>query len=265
MAKLIDLEEQERPLEEKQQPPEDIFAEESQQEETQDQQEDLPDKYKNKSVEDLVRMHQEAEKLLGKQSSEVGELRQVVDSYIQTQLKQQQNAPQQEETVDDVDFFTDPETAVQKAIDNHPKIREAEQVSAQYRKTTALNQLQANHPDMTEIIKDPKFAEWIKASKIRTRLFSEADQNYDYDAADELFSLWKERKAVVNKTADLEKQERKQTVRSASTGGARGSAEKGPRKIYRRQDIINLMRNDPDRYLALSDEITRAYAEKRVK
>jgi hypothetical protein len=265
MAKLIDLEEQERPLEEKQQPTEDIFAEESQQEETQDQQEDLPDKYKNKSVEDLVRMHQEAEKLLGKQSSEVGELRQVVDSYIQTQLKQQQNAPQQEETVDDVDFFTDPETAVQKAIDNHPKIREAEQVSAQYRKTTALNQLQANHPDMTEIIKDPKFAEWIKASKIRTRLFSEADQNYDYDAADELFSLWKERKAVVNKTADLEKQERKQTVRSASTGGARGSAEKGPRKIYRRQDIINLMRNDPDRYLALSDEITRAYAEKRVK
>jgi hypothetical protein len=265
MAKLIDLEEQERPLEEKQQPTEDIFAEESQQEETQDQQEDLPDKYKNKSVEDLVRMHQEAEKLLGKQSSEVGELRQVVDSYIQTQLKQQQNAPQQEETVDDVDFFTDPETAVQRAIDNHPKIREAEQVSAQYRKTTALNQLQANHPDMTEIIKDPKFAEWIKASKIRTRLFSEADQNYDYDAADELFSLWKERKAVVNKTADLEKQERKQTVRSASTGGARGSAEKGPRKIYRRQDIINLMRNDPDRYLALSDEITRAYAEKRVK
>lgn len=265
MAKIIDLEEQERPLEEKQQPTEDIFAEESQQEETQDQQEDLPDKYKNKSVEDLVRMHQEAEKLLGKQSSEVGELRQVVDSYIQTQLKQQQNAPQQEETVDDVDFFTDPETAVQRAIDNHPKIREAEQVSAQYRKTTALNQLQANHPDMTEIIKDPKFAEWIKASKIRTRLFSEADQNYDYDAADELFSLWKERKAVVNKTADLEKQERKQTVRSASTGGARGSAEKGPRKIYRRQDIINLMRNDPDRYLALSDEITRAYAEKRVK
>ena len=262
MAKLIDLEEpQER--QEEQQPTEDAFAQEPQQEETQEEQE-LPDKYRGKSVEELVRMHQEAEKLLGRQSSEVGELRQVVDSYIQTQLKQQ-NAPQQEETVDDVDFFTDPEAAVQRAINNHPKIREAEQVSAQYKKTTAMTQLQANHPDMTEIIQDPKFAEWIKASKIRTRLFAEADQNYDYEAADELFSLWKERKAIVSKTANLEKQERKQTVRSASTGGARGSTEKAPRKIYRRQDIINLMKNDPERYLALADEITKAYAENRVK
>jgi len=265
MAKLIDLEEpQERQEEEEeQQSVAEMFAEESQQEETQEEQE-LPDKYRGKSVEELVRMHQEAEKLLGRQSSEVGELRQVVDSYIQTQLAQH-NAPQQEETVDDVDFFTDPEAAVQRAINNHPKIREAEQVSAQYKKSTAMNQLQANHPDMTEIIQDPKFAEWIKASKVRTRLFAEADQNYDYEAADELFSLWKERKAIVNKTANLEKQERKQTVRSASTGGARGSAEKGPRKIYRRQDIINLMKNDPERYLALADEITKAYAENRVK
>lgn len=263
MAKLIDLEEpQER--QEEQQPTEDAFAQEPQQQEETQEEQELPDKYRGKSVEELVRMHQEAEKLLGRQSSEVGELRQVVDSYIQTQLKQQ-NAPQQEETVDDVDFFTDPEAAVQRAINNHPKIREAEQVSAQYKKTTAMTQLQANHPDMTEIIQDPKFAEWIKASKVRTRLFAEADQNYDYEAADELFSLWKERKAVVSKTADLEKQERKQTVRSASTGGARGSAEKGPRKIYRRQDIINLMKNDPERYLALADEITKAYAENRVK
>ena len=263
MAKLIDLEEpQER--QEEQQPTEDAFAEEPQQQEETQEEQELPDKYRGKSVEELVRMHQEAEKLLGRQSSEVGELRQVVDSYIQTQLKQQ-NAPQQEETVDDVDFFTDPEAAVQRAINNHPKIREAEQVSAQYKKSTAMNQLQANHPDMTEIIQDPKFAEWIKASKVRTRLFAEADQNYDYEAADELFSLWKERKAIVNKTANLEKQERKQTVRSASTGGARGSAEKGPRKIYRRQDIINLMKNDPERYLALADEITKAYAENRVK
>ena len=49
-------------------------------------QEDIPDKYKGKSTADIVRMHQEAEKLLGRQSSEVGELRSVVDNYIQTQL-----------------------------------------------------------------------------------------------------------------------------------------------------------------------------------
>ena len=39
-------------------------------------------------------MHQEAEKLLGRQSSEVGELRKVVDDYISTQT--QPPAPQQQ-------------------------------------------------------------------------------------------------------------------------------------------------------------------------
>src|SRR5210317_2308466 len=126
---------------------------EASQEETEDE---IPDKYRGKSVAEIVRMHQEAEKLLGRQSAEVGELRQVVDSYIQTQLSQQSAPQQQDETVDEVDFFSDPETAVKRAIDNHPKIREAEQINAEYRKTTALSQLQANHPDMETILKDEK-------------------------------------------------------------------------------------------------------------
>ena len=36
----------------------------------QETQAEIPDKYRGKSAEDLVRMHQEAEKLLGRQSSE---------------------------------------------------------------------------------------------------------------------------------------------------------------------------------------------------
>ena len=86
----------------------------------------LPEKYQGKSLEEVVQMHQEAEKLLGRQSSEVGELRKVVDDYISTQT--QPPAPQQYvEPEDDIDYFTDPQAAVNRAIENHPKIREAEQ------------------------------------------------------------------------------------------------------------------------------------------
>jgi hypothetical protein len=230
----------------------------------QETQSEIPDKYRGKSAEDLVRMHQEAEKLLGRQSSEVGELRQVVDSYIQTQLSNQQ-APQQQETVDEVDFFSDPEEAVKRAIDNHPKIREAENISKQYQKTTALSQLQKDHPDMQKILTDDKFAEWIKGSKIRTQLYVQADKQYDYEAAHELFTLWKERKQVVQQTANAEKQGRKQAVKNASTGAATGSSETKTRKIYRRADIIKLMRTDPERYQSLSDEIMKAYQEGRVR
>ena len=259
MATLLD----ERLEEEEQQEPEqsDDFDNDPVEQETQSE---VPDKYKGKSAEDLVRMHQEAEKLLGRQSSEVGGLRQVVDSYIQTQLSNQQ-APQQQETVDEVDFFSDPEEAVKRAIDNHPKIREAENISKQYQKTTALSQLQQDHPDMQNILTDDKFAEWIKGSKIRTQLYVQADKQYDYEAAHELFTLWKERKQVVQQTANAEKKGRKQAVKNASTGAATGSSETKTRKIYRRADIIKLMRTDPERYQSLSDEIMKAYQEGRVR
>ena len=42
-----------------------------------DTEEDIPEKYKGKSVKDIVRMHQEAERAIGKQGSEVGELRRI--------------------------------------------------------------------------------------------------------------------------------------------------------------------------------------------
>jgi hypothetical protein len=225
---------------------------------------DLPEKYQNKSLEEVVQMHQEAEKLLGRQSSEVGELRKVVDDYISTQIQPQ--APQQYvEPEDDIDYFTDPQGAVNRAIENHPKIREAEQYTAEYKKQSSLATLQSRHPDMQEILSDSKFAEWIKASKIRTQLFVQADQGYDADSADELFTLWKERKTVAQQTANVEKQARKQSLKAANTGNARGSAEGSRKKVYRRADIIKLMKNDPDRYQALSDEIMAAYAEGRVK
>lgn len=262
-AQLIDERPEEEPLETTEELERDGI-ENPVEEETQEP--ELPEKYQGKSVEELVQMHQELEKFSGKQSTEVGELRSVVDSYIQTQLAQQ--APQQQQYKDDgedVDFFVDPQTAVNRAIDNHPKIRQAEAAAFENHKQAALGQLQSRHPDMEQILRDPKFAEWIKGSKVRTQLFVQADQMYDYDSANELFDLWKERNNVAKQTASVEKQARKNTLKSANTGNARGTVEGSRRKIYRRADIIKLMKTDPERYQSMSDEILKAYAEGRVK
>ena len=264
-ATILDL----PPEEENVDPIEENEVEEIQQQEEVEQppkpEQTLPEKYQGKSLEEVVQMHQEAEKLLGRQSSEVGELRKVVDDYIASQTPEP--APQQQylEPEDDIDYFTDPQAAVNRAIENHPKIREAQQYTEQYKKQSSLATLQAKHPDMQTILGDPKFAEWIKASKIRTQLFVAADQQYDADAADELFTLWKERKTVAQQTANVEKQARKQTLKAANTGNARGSSAGSRKKVYRRSDIIKLMKTDPERYQALSNEILQAYAEGRVK
>ena len=242
----------------------DLQPEEAPTEPTPPDEDDVPEKYKGKSTAEIVRMHQEAEKLLGKQSGEVGELRSVVDSYIQTQLDSTP-PPTQETEAEDIDFFSDPDKAVERAIANHPSIKKAEAANLNNQRQTAQSKLQSRHPDMNEIVQDGKFVEWIKSSKIRTQLFAQADRQYDYDAADELFTNWKERQGVVAQAASTEKDTRKAAVKSASTGTARGTGEQRAKKVYRRSDIIKLMKTDPDRYMSLSDEITQAYAEGRVR
>ena len=242
----------------------DLQPEEAPTEPTPPDEDDVPEKYKGKSTAEIVRMHQEAEKLLGKQSGEVGELRSVVDSYIQTQLDSTP-PPTQETEAEDIDFFSDPDKAVERAIANHPSIKKAEAANLNNQRQTAQSKLQSRHPDMNEIVQDGKFVDWIKASKIRTQLFAQADRQYDYDAADELFTNWKERQGVVAQAASTEKDTRKAAVKSASTGTARGTGEQRAKKVYRRSDIIKLMKTDPDRYMSLSDEITQAYAEGRVR
>lgn len=226
----------------------------------------VPDKYSGKSLEDVVQMHQEAEKLLGRQSSEVGDLRNVVDSYINTQLQDQKPQKATDETDEELDFYSDPEKAMSRAIDNHPSVKAAEASTRAYKQQTSMTALKQAHPEIPEIIADPKFSEWIQASQIRTRMFVAADQHYDVESANELFSLWKDRKGSIDKTLKSEKDGRQRAVKEGSTGYTRGNPDSSTsKKIYRRADIIKLMKTDPDRYLALSDDIQRAYAEKRVK
>ena len=228
-----------------------------------DNEDDIPDKYKGKSVKDIVRMHQEAERAIGKQGSEVGELRRIVDEFVKAQtVTQKQQAPEVE---DEVDFFTDPDKAIARAIEKHPKVRQAEELNVQMKRAEALANLKSAHPDFNEVVQDGSFVEWIGKSKVRQELFSRADRNFDFDAANELLSTWKERKQVVSQSQAVEKIQRKQAVKTASTGATKGSGETASKKTYRRADIIELMRTNPDRYEQLAPEIMQAYAEGRVK
>lgn len=259
MATLID--EETGRQEEQTIPPEvDTMSDLASEEPEQASEEQLPDKYRNKSAADLVQMHQEAERMLGRQSGEVGELRKVVDEFVLSQ------STKKEETVDEeVDYFTDPEKAIQKAIENHPAVKEAQKASVDMKKNSAQSILKDKHPDMAEILADSKFVDWVQESSFRTKLLQQADRNFDYEAADEIFSLWKDRQSLIGQTVNAEKSSRSASIKSASTGGAAGTAETKSKKVFRRADIIKLMKTDPNRYAALSDEIMLAYQEGRVK
>jgi len=238
-------------------------VEESQQEGVQQPVDDLPEKYQGKDLKEIIRMHQEAERLIGRQGSEVGELRKIVDDFVKAQTLSK-GQPQGEEVADD-DYFSSPKEAVYKAIENHPKVKQAEMAVAEMNRSKALNLLQSKHPDYTNILRDPGFQEWIKASKVRSELLIRADKSFDIDAADELFSTWKDRRQAASSTVSAEKQARSKSIKSASTAVGSGSDEAPSAKIYRRADIIRMMQTDPDRYDSMQDEIMAAYREGRVR
>lgn len=229
--------------------------------ETKPVEDDVPEKYRGKSLKDIVSMHQEAEKLIGRQGSEVGELRKVVDDFIKTQTAKE--SKNEEAAVSDDEFFVEPKNAVKKAIDNHPAIKQAQEAALLMKREQTLSQIKSEFPNVEEIVGAPEFADWIKSSRVRTELFARAETQYDYDSAKELISTWIEKQNITKKVAETSKIDRDQQLKAADVG-SQGATESVAKKKYRRSDIIKLMQTDPDRYDAMSEEIMAAYRENRV-
>ena len=228
-----------------------------------EQEQELPQKFQGKSANEIAEAYENLEKELGRKGQEIGELRKLTDSFLQTQITHNKETTTDTE---DLDFYDNPEAAVRTIIERHPKFREFTQQTQQQQASMTAQQLEKTHPDFKDVVTSPDFQEWIEGSKIRQRLFKEADA-YDYDSADELLTIWKERQ-MISKTKEVEAE--KETTRKAalktSKGVSRTSSEStAGKKIYRRADLIRLKQTDPNRYDTLADEIFSAYQDGRVK
>jgi len=223
---------------------------------------ELPDKYRHKSLDEIVKMHQEAEKLIGKQAQEVGEVRKLADELIKQNLSSRQQQTRVEEP--EVDFFENPQKAVQRTVDSHPDIIAARQATLEMKRAQIQQKLAQEHPDFGDIAKNEDFANWVKSSPVRIDLFKKADADFDYDSANELLSTYKELRSVKQKqTSDAGEATRKQNLKAV--GVDVGGSGESSKRVYRRADLIRLKMQDPNRYEALSDEIMQAYQEGRVK
>ena len=222
----------------------------------------IPEKYKGKSLDDIVRMHQEAEKMIGRQAQEVHEVRSLADQLLKRQLEADK-APAVE-SAPEVDFFENPQDSIKRAIENNPAVLEAKQANLELKRMKTAQQLSAKHPDMQTIVQDTGFQEWVKASPVRLSLYAKADAEFDLNSADELLSTYKELKQVrTNNVQETGKQQKAQALKAAGVDSG-GSGEVA-KKVYRRADLIRLKMTDPDRYEQLQPEIMAAYSEGRVK
>jgi len=223
---------------------------------------DVPNFYRDKSLEDVIKMHQEANKLIDRQGKEVGEIRKLADELIKQNLSS--NKQPIKEEAPEVDFFENPKEAIRQTVDNHPDVVAGRQAAHDFKRMQIQQKLAQEHPDYGQVASDPDFANWVKSSPVRINLFAKADGEFDYDSANELLTTYKQLRGVKAKqTSDAGEATRKTNLKAAGVDIG-GSGESGKR-VYRRADLIRLKMTDPNRYEALSDEIMQAYSEGRVK
>ena len=246
---------------------EEQVTQEAQTEETSQSEPEIPEKYAGKSMEDVIKMQQEAESLMSRQADELGQQRKLMQSLIEAQNNATEAAPPEEPVAQEDNFFDDPVNAVNKAIENHPDVIKAREERMGNVQKHNLESLDKAYPDWQETVKDSSFQKFIGDSATRTEMFRKADSEYRSDLAIELFDWYSQtrmssatQEAVAEEKSKVEKAMKQTSSESRSSGDSVGG-----KKVYRRADLINLQVTDPNRYATLADEIQSAYAEGRVK
>jgi hypothetical protein len=139
--------------------------------------------------------YKELEKLNSRQAQTLGEYRQTIDTFI-TNPTPTETKPEPTEvppTISVDDFYEDPNAAVLKAVESHPAIQEARALKDEVernRRQAELNAFTERHGDYQEIGTTPEFQNWVVDNPTRLDLFQRGN-NYDFNAADALFSLYK--------------------------------------------------------------------------
>jgi len=223
---------------------------------------EVPDKFQGKSFEDVIESYENLEKEMGRKANEVGELRKLTDDILKQQVTEQE-APLQED-IGFEDFIDDPSLAVSKALESNPRLKKIEDALARDSQEKSHQQLLSKHEDADAVVSSPEFSEWVQKSPTRLRMLQEAHVNYDAEIASDLLDFFKGSSKM---TIDEAK-----AVRDGKAAGdlKKAQIEKGTngatsKKVYRRTDLIRLKLEDPNRYASMSNEIRKAYAEKRVK
>jgi hypothetical protein len=163
----------------------------------------VPEKYQDKTAAELVEILSNQETLMGRQSTELGDLRnqnQSLRGSVDQALALQRPvdiAPEPvEDPVTDRDFALDPVEATRRMIQGETKSVRAGQddLNAQARALAFENR----HSSAAADLKDPAFIQFVKDSPSRSALASRAfgDMSQpDFDSADQLWDLYSDYKS----------------------------------------------------------------------
>jgi len=250
--------------------------------------EEVPEKYRGKSARDLLDIIRQQEEFTGRQSNELGQLREqvgtlrgVVDKAIALQAGEQPSRNEDEHaelTADDL--LNNPTEAINRAVTSalEPVTRRFEDMSYKEQQQDFLSR----HETATQDVNDPNFVDYVKQSPYRKRLAEKAfaDPNrIDFEAAEELWLGYDEVRASESASTETEQdlnsagdsvpakpKPSPSEVALVRSGGSDGEPS-GDSKIYSRSKLVKLQAEDPDTYYdpAFQAKVAAAYREGRVR
>jgi len=158
---------------------------------------------------DWEERYKNLEVLNSQQSQTVGEYRRVIDDYILSPTSESEPSQEESKPITSDDLYENPDEAVNRAIANHPAIKRAQDIEAQFEaqeRDRSVSTFRESHPDFEDIKGTPEFASWVYENPTRVALANAADK-WDMNSADALFSLYKAEKGItkmVNEAKEAE-------------------------------------------------------------
>ena len=237
---------------------------------------DLPEKYRGKSIKDIVEMHRHAESELGRKNNEIGSIRKLADELIGIRRIEAEaaNTANKPKPITADQLIDNPEETILQVARREATERTKELADrlGATEAELALARFEKKHPDYQRVMVDPDFGKWVESSPYRQQLALKAGQNGDLLAGDELFSLYAEQRLSRQDSPEAEKPDTgiaaaKKAGLARSGGSTAGKVvpSAGDKPIFKRSDLMEMRIKNPDEFDRLQPQILEAYREKRVK
>lgn len=162
---------------------------------------EMPERFKGKSAEEIAKSYVDLERLNSKQAQDLGTMRKNVDELLALQSRPLEQ-PAEEISVDYDELVEQPKETIEKVATAavNDRLGSIEQTLEKQSFEARALQFERDFPDWRQVAATEEFSNWVESSPYRTRLAKAADQ-FDFDAAEDLFGSYKEHLSLTEQVA----------------------------------------------------------------
>lgn len=229
----------------------------------------LPEKYKGKSIKDVVEMHQNAERHIGTLRNELGTLRGVVTDLSRITRPQPATQAADEERLDvsGDELLADPVSTVRKVVKHDlDKARiESEERDMKAAAAREADKLVTEFGDIASIVGTDEFQEFVSRTSFRQRDMQTAANGSGMEQVAAARRLLEDFADYQKVAGEKSKPTNVDEARKVSTEGGGNSGKVSSKAVFHESDVLRVIQEDPGKWRSPSyqKEILAAIREGR--